>query len=38
MLVAEKLICDPLLRIDIEELRSTSRQNVGTEVIEDFTD
>lgn len=38
MLVAEKLIRDPLLRIDIEELRSTSRQNVGTEVIEDFTD
>lgn len=37
-LLAEKVKCDPLLLVEIEELRvSMSRQTPPTDIIEDFT-
>ncbi|KAL1202457.1 E3 SUMO-protein ligase MMS21 [Cardamine amara subsp. amara] len=33
-----KVICDPMLKFEIEEMRSLNKQNNRTEVIEDFTD
>lgn len=38
VLRADRVFCDPLLLCDIEELRSMSKQNVGTDVVEDFTE
>lgn len=37
ILEAKKVVCDSLLLIEIEELRSMSKRNANTEVIEDFT-
>lgn len=33
-----RVVCDPLLLVEIEELRSMSKQTTGTNVIEDFTE
>ncbi|KFK38861.1 hypothetical protein AALP_AA3G170000 [Arabis alpina] len=33
-----KVVCDPMLKFEIEELRSLNKQSNRTEVIEDFTD
>ncbi|KAK4782163.1 hypothetical protein SAY86_016265 [Trapa natans] len=38
ILLADSVSCDHLLLCDIEELRSMSKQNVPTDVIEDFTE
>lgn len=32
------VMCDPLLRIEIDEARAMSKQTAATEVIEDFTE
>ncbi|KAK2968409.1 hypothetical protein RJ640_004415 [Escallonia rubra] len=37
-LLAERLVCDPLLPIEIAELQSMSKHPTMTEVIEDFTE
>ncbi|KAL8032075.1 hypothetical protein ABFS82_13G071000 [Erythranthe guttata] len=36
-LQAERVVCDPLLLIEIDELRSMSKQRARADVIEDFT-
>ncbi|KAK6946677.1 Zinc finger, MIZ-type [Dillenia turbinata] len=38
LLVADRVICDPLLLIEIDELRSMSKNTIRPEIIEDFTD
>ncbi|KAK3028390.1 hypothetical protein RJ639_039600 [Escallonia herrerae] len=37
-LLAERVVCDPLLPIEIAELQSMSKHTTMTEVIEDFTE
>ncbi|KAK4439159.1 E3 SUMO-protein ligase MMS21 [Sesamum alatum] len=36
-LVADRVVCDALLLIEIDEMRSISKQRTGANVIEDFT-
>ncbi|KAJ9182940.1 hypothetical protein P3X46_006870 [Hevea brasiliensis] len=38
ILQAEKVVCDPLLVVEIEEMRCTSRQTARANVVEDFTE
>ncbi|KAK1396998.1 E3 SUMO-protein ligase MMS21 [Heracleum sosnowskyi] len=38
ILRADRVVCDPLLRIEIEEMKALSKQSGPTNVIEDFTD
>lgn len=38
LLRADRVVCDPLLRIEIEEMKATSKQTGPTNIIEDFTD
>ncbi|KAB1216569.1 E3 SUMO-protein ligase MMS21 [Morella rubra] len=38
ILQAQKVVCDPLLLVEIEEMRTRSKQNTRTEVIEDCTE
>ncbi|KAL0362659.1 UNVERIFIED_CONTAM: E3 SUMO-protein ligase MMS21 [Sesamum calycinum] len=35
--LADRVVCDPLLMIEIDEMRSMSKQRTGADVIEDFT-
>ncbi|KAF5728043.1 E3 SUMO-protein ligase MMS21 [Tripterygium wilfordii] len=37
ILQASKVFCDPLLLVEIDEMRAMSKHNTRTEVIEDFT-
>lgn len=37
LLQLEKILCDPLLLVELEELRTMNKQSGNTEVIEDFT-
>ncbi|KMT13112.1 hypothetical protein BVRB_4g086540 [Beta vulgaris subsp. vulgaris] len=37
LLLADRVVCDPLLPVEIDELRSLSKKTVETEAIEDFT-
>ncbi|XAR56512.1 hypothetical protein NMG60_11037035 [Bertholletia excelsa] len=37
ILVAERVVCDPLLLIEIEEMRSLNKESTRTQLIEDFT-
>ncbi|KAK9269728.1 hypothetical protein L1049_001506 [Liquidambar formosana] len=38
ILQVDKVVCDPLLCIEIDEMRSMSKQYIRPEVIEDFTE
>ncbi|XP_057963935.1 E3 SUMO-protein ligase MMS21 [Malania oleifera] len=38
LLQMERILCDPLLLVEIDELRSMSKQTVRPNIIEDFTD
>ncbi|XP_020536327.1 E3 SUMO-protein ligase MMS21 isoform X2 [Jatropha curcas] len=38
ILQADKVVCDPLLLVEIEEMRSMSRQTARNNVVEDFTE
>lgn len=38
ILQAEKVVCDPLLVVEIEEMRCISRQTARANVVEDFTE
>ncbi|BBH01728.1 RING/U-box superfamily protein [Prunus dulcis] len=38
LLQADKVVCDPLLLVEIDELRAMKEQTVMTDVIEDFTE
>lgn len=38
LLRADRVVCDPLLRIEIEEMKAMSKQSGPTNIIEDFTD
>lgn len=38
LLQAEKLVCDPLLLFEIDEMRTMSNQTARTDVIEDCTE
>ncbi|XP_009591849.1 E3 SUMO-protein ligase MMS21-like [Nicotiana tabacum] len=37
VLQAQRVLCDPFLLIEIDEVRSMSKQNAGPDAIEDFT-
>lgn len=36
-LQVSKVVCDPLLVVDIDEMRRTSKETARTDMIEDFT-
>lgn len=38
ILQAEKVVCDPLLLIEIDEMRTMSTQTARTDLIEDCTE
>lgn len=38
LLQADRVVCDPLLCIEIEEMKAMSKQSGATNIIEDFTD
>lgn len=38
MVEKDRVTCDPLLSVEIEEMRALSKQTVGRAVIEDFTE
>lgn len=38
ILQADRVVCDPLLCIEIEEMKAMSKQSGATNIIEDFTD
>ena len=37
MLQANRVVCDPLLPVEIEEFRAVSKETVQADCIEDFT-
>lgn len=38
IVIADKVVCDPLLRVEIEESRAMNEQTARTNIIEDFTE
>lgn len=38
IVIADKVVCDPLLRVEIEESRTMNEQTARTNIIEDFTE
>lgn len=38
ILQEDRVVCDPLLRIEIDEMQAMSKQTATRDIIEDFTD